>query len=513
LLKLSRAADFSAQDEYSLELKIEKVFWRDELIVHSDGLKRMKFADGKLHSTEALVDEKSVYAARLGTDSHGHGFAFLRHDGIRIYDQANGELLRTLRYNNQDADANHSQSSTICLSPAADLLLTSDTRNVRVWDYGSGELAIRVPIVGSSAVGAAVQPEGKSTVIWGDKRLNMYVHPQRTVFGSTRGRLRTVDGIALDTEDAEGPVLVDQNMALLGSSSDLICRTFATLSRPMQREWDYRPVLYENYGSSMAIRDRLLVLWSAKANRIVSDDMTKKQGIYHEIDLSRVRWLRIAPDRQTLYVAMDEPIPGKRAGVRTIPLLKAISTEDWTVQWEWRESGGLLERPRSMMDLHFHQNSLVCLMEDGRGVWIDPKTGETRSSVSIPLIGVQKYCWVGEDQWAIGTTDGRIGVFHAESQSLGTESKIHRMPVTGVACMKDGTIVSCSKDGNLVFSKIEGDTLREVLRIPHENASIEEMHLDADRHFLFYRCRNEHLGRWLEIDQLRAEFANLGIDW
>jgi serine/threonine protein kinase/WD40 repeat protein len=513
VLRVSSAEDFSIQDEHRFESKIEKVFWQDDLIVHSDDLKRMGFADGKLHINEAVINERDPHVAYLGNDSHGRGFAFLSYDGIRIYDQADGGLVRTLRYNNQDAESTHTDSSTVCLSPAADLLFTSDAQNVRVWDYGSGDLAMRIPVSGTSAVGAAVPSEGKLIAVWGDKQLNLYSHPERMAFGTTRGRLRGVEGIALDTEDPEGPVLVDQHHALLDLSNDPFGRALATLSSPMQQEWDYRPLLDQRFNSAITIHDRLLILWSPTTHRFVSDDVKKEQRIYHDIELSRVRYLRIAPNRQTLYAAMGEPIPGKRAGTRSIPLIKAISTEDWTVQWEWREPLDATGNPKELVGMQFDGDAITCLMQGGRGVWIDAATGKTTSSVTIPLAGVQDFCWFGTNRWAIGTDDGRVGVFDIKSESLVAVSKVHRMPVTGIVCTKDGTIVSCSNDGNLVFSKVDEGGMREVLRISHANASIEEMHLDSARDFLFYRCRYEHLARWLEIDRLREEFAKIGIDW
>ncbi len=513
VLRLSSAENFSIQDEHPFESKIEKVFWHDALFVHSDGLKRMDLLDGKLHSKDAFVHERNLRATYLGSDFHGQGFGFLSNDGIRIYDQANGELIRTLRYNNQDTESTHTSSSTVCLSPSANLLYTSDTKNVRVWDYGSGELAMKIPISGTSAVGAAVPAEGKYIAVWGDKQLNLYSHPERMAFGTTHGRLRTVDKIAMDTHDPVGPVLVDQFLKLGDTSGQLIGRTTTTMSRPRESPWDHTPLFFPEYYHCMTYHDGLLLIWSPLLNRIASQDVKNKTWSYHDWELSQIRWLRIAPDRRTLYIAIDETIPGKSVGTRTSPLMKAISTLDWSLQWEWRESLDISGDPKGLLDMQFDGDVITCLMQNGRAVWIDAATGRTTSSVTIPLGGVQNYCWVGTNQWAIGTGDGRVGIFNIESQSLVAESKIHRMPVTGVACMKDGAIVSCSNDGNLVFSRVDQGTMREVLRINHTNASIEEMHLDSKRDFLFYRCRKEHLARWLEIDRLREEFEKLGIDW
>jgi serine/threonine protein kinase len=510
-LRICDSRTFAVIHQKRIGSKVSRIFWREsELVLLTGHLYRLSIDEEGLGEPQPHYIEGS-HVECAATIHAGLGIVLPAPEGLQIINSTNGKPVRTLRFANRDVESAFENSSAFCLSPDADVLFSSNRSGITLWDYASGDPELQLPLRGNSPNGVASHPHAPRIAVWGEEQLKLYEIPCRTGFGTSQGSLHPITTVALETYGSMSPLMADIRLMHLPVPSDHAVASFTTVDHkdafPQARfQWECN--------QRATLGGGWFACWGSVLDHVFLHRLEPPQHLMCNTKVSGLRWMALSQDGRTLFLAIDELIPGKQIGIRSRPVLQAHSTQDGSMLWEWRDQDNLdPEEPTSLMDAHAIGDDLICLFEDSRIRKFDILSGEVTWSVHVPMLGGQTFCELSTDLYAVGTRTGNVGIFNAASLRMIGEAKFHARQVNSIRAMTDGTVISAGGDGTLVFSKAREETMHEVLRLNYANASIDQFHFHPEAQLAFLRCRGEHLGRWIQIDKLREEFTKLKIDW
>jgi serine/threonine protein kinase/WD40 repeat protein len=433
----------------------------------------------------------------------------LQTDGIKVVSRDNAEITRRFSYSANQSKPTHTNAHKVVACEGG-LLFSTDSNGVKMWDMRNGMLLATKSIANNENAGVSCRPGGKEIAVWGKESLAIYQIQRSDDWGATEPRVYPVDSFEIQDTKSIAPagLLVSARSPIKALDSE----EYSVEYIPWNKQESIR-----NHGFGIGPVQLLGTFGTGFVAHQTSDEFvmwlnwhSQRYDQRYTFPFDSEFFSCYDASQNVLYCSWRLGSDKPSARVRYIPELAAVRGADRKEIWRYKpiksHEDDATFTIKKMVSV---SGRLYLLCDDLMIRELDAMSGAELRAFSMGDIPSWNVSSLGSKHLILGGTEGDVSVIDLSSGRVKEQKKLHENGVTSIQGIGEDVLVSGGIDGDLVISRWAGNSIEEVVRVPHANTVVDRIRVTADGNRICYLCRNEYAVRYLDWKKLVRELNSL----